>query len=126
MSERNVELTRRVVEAFNARDIEAIIAYCDPSIEYHSVLAGAVASLAVTTVLLSIALLFTRSLARAHSLNPGFDLQHTVWAKVTVLNDRYPKDQVYRFASRALDAARGTRRRKAILRQRFERVALHR
>ena len=45
MSERNVELTRRVVEAFNARDIEAIIAYCDPSIEYHSVLAGAVGTI---------------------------------------------------------------------------------
>jgi ketosteroid isomerase-like protein len=39
MSERNVELTRRVYEAFNARDIEALIAYCDPSIEYHSTFA---------------------------------------------------------------------------------------
>jgi hypothetical protein len=36
MSERNVELTRRVVEAFNARDIEAVIAYCEPSSEFHS------------------------------------------------------------------------------------------
>jgi predicted permease len=64
-----------------------------------------VAQVAVTTVLLSLALLFTRSLARTHSMNPGFDLEHTVWAKVNVLNDRYPKDQVFRFASRALDAA---------------------
>ena len=36
MSKRNVELTRRFVAAYNARDIEAFIAYFDPSIEYHS------------------------------------------------------------------------------------------
>ena len=36
MSEQNVELHRRVVEAFNAHDIEAMIAYCDPSIDWHS------------------------------------------------------------------------------------------
>src|SRR5437773_2275559 len=40
MSEHNVELTRRVVEAFNARDIEGFIEYFDPSIEYHSALAA--------------------------------------------------------------------------------------
>ena len=31
MSERNVELLRRWFEALNARDIEAVIALCDPS-----------------------------------------------------------------------------------------------
>ena len=36
MSERNVELYRRIVEAFHARDVEAFIAYLDPSVEYHS------------------------------------------------------------------------------------------
>ena len=36
MSLRNVELHRRTVEAFNARDIEAWIAFCDPEIELHS------------------------------------------------------------------------------------------
>ena len=41
MSERNIELHRRFDEAFNARDIEAMIALCDPSIEFHDV-AGAV------------------------------------------------------------------------------------
>jgi ketosteroid isomerase-like protein len=40
MSERNVELPRRWMEAFNARDIEALIAYCDPSIELHSAFAA--------------------------------------------------------------------------------------
>jgi ketosteroid isomerase-like protein len=33
----NVELTRRAVAEFNARDIEAFIALCDPQIELHSV-----------------------------------------------------------------------------------------
>src|ERR1700694_725543 len=36
MSERNVELSRCVLDAYNARDIEAIIACCDPSIEFHA------------------------------------------------------------------------------------------
>ena len=40
MSERNVELTRRFVAAFNARDIETLIAYFDPSIEFHSAFAA--------------------------------------------------------------------------------------
>jgi ketosteroid isomerase-like protein len=31
MPERNIELLRRWFEAFNARDIEAVIALCDPS-----------------------------------------------------------------------------------------------
>ena len=37
MSERNVELYRRLVEVFNARDIDAMIThYFDPSIEFQS------------------------------------------------------------------------------------------
>jgi ketosteroid isomerase-like protein len=40
MSERNVELNRRCIEAFNARDVEAWIACFDPSIEFHSVWAA--------------------------------------------------------------------------------------
>jgi hypothetical protein len=36
MSNRNVELLRRYVEAFNTRAIEAFIAFCDPQIELHS------------------------------------------------------------------------------------------
>jgi ketosteroid isomerase-like protein len=40
MSESNVELTRRFGAAYDARDSEAIIAYCDPSIEYHAAWAG--------------------------------------------------------------------------------------
>ncbi len=40
MSERNVELMRRMFEAFNARDVEAFIASCDPSIEFHPLFAA--------------------------------------------------------------------------------------
>src|SRR5436190_5279108 len=40
MSNQNVELLRRVLDAYNARDIEAFIAYCDPSIELHSAFAA--------------------------------------------------------------------------------------
>ena len=36
MSERNVELQRRLLAAYSARDIEAFIAYCDPKIEFHA------------------------------------------------------------------------------------------
>jgi ketosteroid isomerase-like protein len=38
VSERNVELARRALEAFHARDIEAFITCLDPSVEYHSVM----------------------------------------------------------------------------------------
>ena len=40
MSGRNVELSRRLLDAFNAGDIEAFIAYFDPSIELHSAFAA--------------------------------------------------------------------------------------
>jgi ketosteroid isomerase-like protein len=36
VSEQNVELHRRIHEAFNARDLEALIACCDPQVEFHS------------------------------------------------------------------------------------------
>jgi ketosteroid isomerase-like protein len=41
MSERNVDLHRRFIDAFNARDMEAMISCCDPGIEYHSQFAAA-------------------------------------------------------------------------------------
>lgn len=40
MSRENIERHRRVVAAFNARDIEAFLTYCDPSIEFHSAFAA--------------------------------------------------------------------------------------
>jgi len=36
MSQKNVKLHRRSVEAFNTRDVEMFIALCDPQIELHS------------------------------------------------------------------------------------------
>lgn len=40
MSEENVELLRRLFEAYNARDIEGFIAYCDPGIELETAFAA--------------------------------------------------------------------------------------
>jgi hypothetical protein len=40
MSKSDVQLLHRWIEAFNARDVEAPIAYCDPSIEFRSVFAA--------------------------------------------------------------------------------------
>lgn len=64
-----------------------------------------VAQIAITVVLLSTALLFVRSLLRVNALNPGFDLQHTAWAKLFLLRDRYPEPAAFQFAARALRAA---------------------
>ncbi len=41
MSDENVELHRHAVDAYNARDIEALIGYFDPGAELHPVLAAA-------------------------------------------------------------------------------------
>jgi hypothetical protein len=38
--ERNVELHRRFIEAFNAHDLDAFIAHFDPSAEFRSVFAA--------------------------------------------------------------------------------------
>jgi ketosteroid isomerase-like protein len=40
MSKRNIQLSRRLVDAFNAHDLEALLAYFDPSIELHSAFAA--------------------------------------------------------------------------------------
>jgi hypothetical protein len=42
MSQENVGLLRRVSLAYNTLDVEAFIAYLDPSIEFHSALEGGV------------------------------------------------------------------------------------
>jgi ketosteroid isomerase-like protein len=39
VSEHNVELARAFTEAFNARDIDAVLACCHPQIEFHSTFA---------------------------------------------------------------------------------------
>jgi ketosteroid isomerase-like protein len=40
VSRENVELTRGYIDAFERRDFEAFIAYCDPKIEFRSVFAA--------------------------------------------------------------------------------------
>jgi len=40
MSQENVELHRRANDAFNTRDVEAYLAFCDPDIELHSAVTG--------------------------------------------------------------------------------------
>jgi ketosteroid isomerase-like protein len=40
VSEQNVELHRRVIDAYNARDTDAFLALCDPEIEIYSVFAA--------------------------------------------------------------------------------------
>jgi ketosteroid isomerase-like protein len=40
VSEQNVELHRRAIETFNARDVEAFVALCEPEIEFHSMFAA--------------------------------------------------------------------------------------
>jgi ketosteroid isomerase-like protein len=40
MSDRNVELARRFMDVWSSRDIEAIIACCDPGIEWNSTFAA--------------------------------------------------------------------------------------
>lgn len=36
----NVELHRRANDAFNTRDVDAYLAFCDPDIELHSAVMG--------------------------------------------------------------------------------------
>jgi ketosteroid isomerase-like protein len=40
VSEQKVDLLRRWITAFNARDLEAMIGLCDPSVEFHSAFAA--------------------------------------------------------------------------------------
>jgi ketosteroid isomerase-like protein len=40
VSEGNVQVARAFTEAFNARDIEAVISWCDPDVEFHSTFAA--------------------------------------------------------------------------------------
>jgi ketosteroid isomerase-like protein len=40
MSQENVVLHRRLIEAYNIRDFDAFVALCDPQIEVHSVFAA--------------------------------------------------------------------------------------
>ena len=45
--------------------------------------------LAVSIVLLATGFLFVHNLLRATSMNPGFDVRHTIWAYMRLVPDRY-------------------------------------
>ena len=40
MSEESIQTARAFTEAFNRRDVEALISHCDPQIEFHSTFAA--------------------------------------------------------------------------------------
>jgi putative ABC transport system permease protein len=53
--------------------------------------------LAVSIVLLATGFLFIHNLLRATTMNPGFDTQHTIWAHMRLVPEKY-KDQIKRTA----------------------------
>ncbi len=50
-----------------------------------------VAQLAVSVVLLTTGTLFVRNMAKSMTMSPGFDLDHTVWASMRLVPERYPR-----------------------------------
>lgn len=64
--------------------------------------------IAVSIVLLSVGFLFLHSLRLATAMNPGFDLDHTVWASMRVVPDDYAQPaRLQSLASVALERLRG-------------------
>jgi predicted permease len=62
-----------------------------------------VAQLAVSVVLLTMGVLFVRNLAKSMTMSPGFDVDHTVWASVRLVPERYPRaEQVETLTTSAL------------------------
>ena len=45
--------------------------------------------LAVSIVLLAVGFLFVHNLLRATAMNPGFDVNHTIWAYMRLVPDKY-------------------------------------
>jgi predicted permease len=67
-----------------------------------------VVQVAVSVVLLTSATLFLRNLAKASTMNPGFDLDHTVWALMRLVPESYPSTaKTGALVARALDELRG-------------------
>ena len=48
-----------------------------------------VAQLAVSIVLLCAGFIFVRNLFRSSSMNPGFDIEHTIWSSMRLVPERY-------------------------------------
>ncbi len=52
--------------------------------------------LAVSILLLATGFLFLRNLMKATSMSPGFDVEHTIWAYMRLVPERYPKEDEIR------------------------------
>jgi len=50
-----------------------------------------VAQLAVSVVLLTMGMLFVRNMAKSMTMSPGFDVNHTVWASMRLVPERYTR-----------------------------------
>jgi putative ABC transport system permease protein len=63
--------------------------------------------LAMSVLLLSVSFLFLKNLLLASSMNPGFDVHHTVWAYMRLVPERYTiKDEIDRITRSALQGLR--------------------
>jgi predicted permease len=68
-----------------------------------------IGQVAVSIVLLSAGLLFVRNLVRASTGNPGFDLEHTLWAAMRLVPDAYTEPRkISALADNALENLRAT------------------
>lgn len=57
--------------------------------------------LAISTMLLVTGILFLRNLAKASSMSPGFDLEHTAWSYMRLVPERYTSPERIRVLSDA-------------------------
>jgi predicted permease len=65
--------------------------------------------IAVSIVLLSAGFLFLRNVSEASGMNPGFDVDHTVWASMRLVPEQYDsRDRVAALIDTALARLRGT------------------
>src|SRR5580704_16267013 len=63
--------------------------------------------LAISTLLLAAGLLFVQNLSRSSSMNPGFDVDHTLWASMRLVPAKYPTlEKTQTLVNTALDALR--------------------
>jgi predicted permease len=63
--------------------------------------------LAISTLLLAAGLLFLENLSRSTSMNPGFDVDHTMWASMRLVPAKYPtSEKTQALVNAALDALR--------------------
>jgi predicted permease len=65
-----------------------------------------IGQVALSTLLLFVSTLFLRSLTFIGSVDPGFDIEHVVTARIELDRERYPEEQRLGFATQAAEAVR--------------------